>query len=114
MWGSSRFQLTFAVGVLDAEMMYASWISCLAALEMLKCLETCARRWLEALTWEVAKRADMVTGWLCSGTMVWILPARRKGQHLGYIADAEDEEIDAEEKEEKKRKIRSNQVKELE
>lgn len=32
--------LTFAVGVLEALIMYASWISCLAALLVLKCLDT--------------------------------------------------------------------------
>jgi hypothetical protein len=52
--------LNFPVGVRDPLMMYASWISCLAALDVLKCLETCARRWLEAFIWDVAMRTDMM------------------------------------------------------
>ena len=52
--------LAFAVGVLEALIIYASWISCLAALVVLKCLETCARRWLEAFIGDMAIRTDMV------------------------------------------------------
>jgi hypothetical protein len=52
---------TFAVGVRDALIMYASWISCLAAREVLKCLETCAKRWLEAFICDAAIRTDMRT-----------------------------------------------------
>lgn len=52
--------LTFAVGVLEALIMYASWISCLAALLVLKCLDTCATRWLEACREDMAIRSDIM------------------------------------------------------
>ena len=47
---------TFAVGVLDAERMYASWISCLAEVVALKCRCTCDSRWADA---EEFRREDM-------------------------------------------------------
>jgi hypothetical protein len=55
--------LTLAVGVLEALIMYASWISCLAAPVVLKCLDTWATRWLEALEAcreDMAMRTDMM------------------------------------------------------
>jgi hypothetical protein len=39
---------TFAVGVLDALRMYASWISCLAEIVALKCRRICDNRCFEA------------------------------------------------------------------
>jgi hypothetical protein len=47
---------TFAVGVLDAERMYASWISCLAEVVALKCRCTCDSRCADA---EGFRREDM-------------------------------------------------------
>jgi hypothetical protein len=54
---------TFAVGVLDALRMYASWISFFAEVVALKCRWTCDNRCFEAaeefLTEDMAYRRDM-------------------------------------------------------
>jgi hypothetical protein len=53
---------TFAVGVLAAEMIYASWISFLTAGEVLNCLPTWARRCAGVEARDMANlTADMVT-----------------------------------------------------
>ena len=55
---------TFAVGVLDALKMYASWISLLAEVVALKCRWTCDNRCFEAaegfLMEDMAYRRDMM------------------------------------------------------
>ncbi len=58
-WRRQGYKLTFAVGVLEALIMYASWISCLAARLVLKCLDTWATRWVEADREDMAMRSDM-------------------------------------------------------
>lgn len=55
---------TFAVGVLEALKMYASWISLFAEVVALKCRWTCDNRCFEAaeefLTVDAANRRDMM------------------------------------------------------